>query len=447
MLGIIILGAHVFSTFFALTQVTQSLVTWVGALKVSIWVILLMLVLMYVVLGCFLDQMAILVLTVPIVAPMLKALGVDLIWFGVVIIVTAELGMVTPPFGLNAFVVSKYSRTPLREVFSGVTPHIIAHFIAIGIMLAFPGTLALAAESDVGCADGTVVWRQSLGTRGDGAGAVLRHAARRHGSGRAPVDRPGPADQEETFAPGLDLRGRNKRSVSIDLKQPKGRETVLRLASKADVLLEGFRPGVVERLGIGPDACLALNPALVYGRATGWGREGPLAQAAGHDINYIALTGALDMIGPKDGAPVPPLNLVGDYGGGALYLAFGVTSALVEARGSGRGQVVDAAMVDGVTSLLTVFHAFRQGGTLVGERGSNGLDGGAPYYTTYKTHDQRYVAVGAIEPRFYAVLIEKLGLDARNLPQQSDRASLDRATRRPCSAVCNAHARRMGGAF
>ncbi len=232
------------------------------------------------------------------------------------------------------------------------------------------------------------------------------------------VDRPGPADQDETFAPGLDLRGRNKRSVSIDLKRPEGRDAVLRLASKADVLLEGYRPGVVERIGIGPDACLARNPALVYGRATGWGREGPLAHTAGHDINYIALTGALDMIGPRDGAPVPPLNLVGDYGGGALYLAFGVTSALVEARRSGRGQVVDAAMVDGVTSLLTVFHAFRQGGALVAARGSNGLDGGAPYYTTYMTRDQRYVAVGAIEPRFFSVLIAKLGLEAQDLPAQ-----------------------------
>ena len=236
------------------------------------------------------------------------------------------------------------------------------------------------------------------------------------------VDRPGPSDQEEMFAPGLDFRARSKRSVTIDLKRPEGRDAFLRLAARADVLLEGFRPIVVERLGIGPADCLARNPALVYGRATGWGREGPLAHTAGHDINYIALTGALDMIGPRGGAPVPPLNLVGDYGGGALYLAFGIACALLEARRSGAGQVVDAAMVDGVTSLLAVFHAFRQAGALVPERGSNGLDGGAPYYTTYATRDGRYMAVGAIEPRFYAVLIEELGLDAGALPPRNDRS-------------------------
>jgi alpha-methylacyl-CoA racemase len=235
------------------------------------------------------------------------------------------------------------------------------------------------------------------------------------------VDRLGPSDLDGTFSPRFDFRGRNKRSVAIDLKHPLGRVSFLTLAAQADVVIEGFRPGVVESLGIGPAECLARRPSLVYGRATGWGQEGPLAQAAGHDINYVALAGALDMIGPVGGAPVPPLNLVGDYGGGALYLAFGIACAVIESRRSGQGQVVDAAMVDGVTSLLTVFHAFRQMGTLVPARGSNGLDGGAPYYTTYATRDGRYMAVGAIEPRFYANLLAGLDLDPAILPPQNRR--------------------------
>jgi alpha-methylacyl-CoA racemase len=219
-----------------------------------------------------------------------------------------------------------------------------------------------------------------------------------------------------------DLRGRNKRSARIDLKHPKGRAAFLELVKSADILLEGYRPGVTERLGIGPDDCLLVRPRLVYGRGTGWGQEGALAHTAGHDLNYIALTGALDMIGPRGGPPTPPLNLVGDYGGGALYLAFGVMCALHEARSSGKGQVVDAAMVDGVTSLLTVFHGFRQAGKLDPRRGMNVLDGGAPYYTTYETQDGKYVAVAAIEARFYAILIERLGLDAAALPSQHDRS-------------------------
>jgi alpha-methylacyl-CoA racemase len=173
---------------------------------------------------------------------------------------------------------------------------------------------------------------------------------------------------------------------------------------------------------VGPEICLARRPPLVYGRATGWGRTGPLANTAGHDINYLALSGALGLIGPKDGPPTPPLNLVADYGGGALYLAFGVLSAVFEARASGRGQVVDLAMLDGVTSLLALFHAMSQLGQLVPRRGENLLDGGAPYYTVYPALDNRYLAVGAVEPRFYKAFLERLGLDSASLPAQNDRA-------------------------
>ncbi|MGC4250919.1 MAG: CaiB/BaiF CoA-transferase family protein [Sphingobium sp.] len=237
------------------------------------------------------------------------------------------------------------------------------------------------------------------------------------------VDRTGSTDLGIEFPTALDLRNRNKRSVAIDLKKPEGLEALLRLVEQADVLLEGFRPGVTERLGFGPDICLARQPRLVYGRGTGWGQEGPMAQNAGHDINYIALTGVLDLIGPAGGAPVVPLNLLGDYAGGAAYLAFGVICAVHEASRSGKGQVVDGAMVDGVNSLLTVVHAMRQAGQLVPERGQNILDGGAPYYGTYRTGDGRYVAIGPIEPRFYAALVSHLGLDMNALPSREDRAN------------------------
>jgi alpha-methylacyl-CoA racemase len=218
-----------------------------------------------------------------------------------------------------------------------------------------------------------------------------------------------------------DLRGRNKRSARIDLKHPVGRAALIRLVECADVLLEGYRPGVAERMGIGPEVARVVNPRLVYGRATGWGRDGPMSQAAGHDINYIALAGALDMIGVAGGAPVPPLNLVGDYGGGALYLAFGVVCALFEARGSGRGQVVDAAMIDGVASLLTVFHGMRQAGQGLAPRGQNVLDGGAPWYSTYETKDGLWMAVGAIEERFFGEFLKGLGLDPSGLPDRGNR--------------------------
>lgn len=217
------------------------------------------------------------------------------------------------------------------------------------------------------------------------------------------------------------VNGRGRQSIAIDLKHPHGVEVLMRLVEVADVLMEGFRPGVAERLGIGPDDCIGRNPRLVYGRMTGWGQEGPLAERAGHDINYIALTGALDAVGEQDGAPVPPLNLVGDYGGGSLYLALGVLSALVERMSSGRGQVVDAAMVDGVASLMSLFYELRAIGMWPNGRGENLLDGGAPFYGTYRTGDGRYVAVGALEPEFYEELLDGLGIDPETLPPQLDR--------------------------
>jgi alpha-methylacyl-CoA racemase len=215
------------------------------------------------------------------------------------------------------------------------------------------------------------------------------------------------------------LRGR--RSVAADLKSDEGRETVLRLVEKADVLIEGLRPGVTERLGIGPDDCAARNPALVYARMTGWGQSGPLAARAGHDINYISLTGALHAIGPAD-KPVPPLNLVGDFGGGSMLLVIGVLAALAERQGSGKGQTVDAAMVDGTALLTQMFWSMRAGGVWNDERHNNLLDGGTPCYDTYRCADGRFVAVGALEPQFYAQLLTGLGLDGEaDLPGQHDR--------------------------
>jgi alpha-methylacyl-CoA racemase len=234
------------------------------------------------------------------------------------------------------------------------------------------------------------------------------------------VERPAAA-----AAPGLaaaPLLARGRRSVALDLKHPDGAEAVRRLAGGAHALLEGFRPGVAERLGIGPAACLARNPALVYGRMTGWGQQGPLAHAAGHDIAYIALAGALHPIGRAGGPPVPPLNLVGDFGGGGMLLALGVVAALLEARGSGRGQVVDAAIVDGAALLTTMVHELAAAGLWSEERGVNLLDSGAPFYDVYETADGAYMAVGALEPRFYAELLRGLGLDERALPAQHDRA-------------------------
>ncbi len=209
-----------------------------------------------------------------------------------------------------------------------------------------------------------------------------------------------------------DPLNRSRRSIALDLKSPQGAAVVLRLVESADALFEGFRPGVAERLGIGPEECLAANPKLVYGRMTGWGQDGPLAQAAGHDINYIALSGALHAIGRKGEKPVPPLNLIGDFGGGGMLLAFGMVCALLEASRSGKGQVVDAAMVDGSLALMAMFFGFRAMGLFDGGTGTQFLSGASHFYDTYETRDGRYVAIGSIEPQFYQLLIEKAGLDA-----------------------------------
>jgi alpha-methylacyl-CoA racemase len=221
----------------------------------------------------------------------------------------------------------------------------------------------------------------------------------------------------------FDITARSRDSIVLDLKQPDGIAQVQALVPRADILLEGSRPGVMERLGLGPAELLRANPRLIYGRMTGWGQTGPLAQTAGHDINYIALTGALHAIGPADGPPLPPLNLVGDYGGGAMFLALGVVCALLEARSSGQGQVVDAAMTDGSASLLSLFSGLLARGAWTLERGANLLDGGAPWYATYPTADGRYVAVGALEEPFWQELLGRLGLDPAKMPSRGDRAN------------------------
>jgi alpha-methylacyl-CoA racemase len=220
--------------------------------------------------------------------------------------------------------------------------------------------------------------------------------------------------------PVRDAMLRNRRSVTADLKSAEGKQLVLDLVAKADVLIEGFRPGVAERLGLGPEDCARVNERLVYGRMTGWGQSGPRASQAGHDINYISLNGVLHAIGRKGERPVPPLNLVGDFGGGSMFLLVGILSALYERQTSGKGQVVDAAMVDGASMLAQMMWAFRASGIWSDERGVNMLDTGAPYYDTYECSDGRHVAVGAIEPQFFAELLDKLGLDQAVLPAQND---------------------------
>ncbi len=227
------------------------------------------------------------------------------------------------------------------------------------------------------------------------------------------------ADHETTW----ELLNRSRPSVALDLKNPAGRDLVLELCEQADVLIEGFRPGVTERLGLGPEDVAKRNPRLVYARMTGYGQDGPNAQRAGHDINYIAVSGALWPMGRKGEAPVPPLNLVGDFGGGSLFLVFGVVAAVLSARSTGEGQVVDVAMVDGSASLMTLSHSLMNAGFWHEERGSNLLDTGAPFYEVYETKDHQFVAVGAIEAKFYEALLVGLDLDASDLPPQYDRAT------------------------
>lgn len=232
------------------------------------------------------------------------------------------------------------------------------------------------------------------------------------------IERPGTGQNDPT-----DIVGRGRYTVQLDLKDAADHAQVLALLAKADVLVEGFRPGVMERLGLGPDDVTRVNSRLVYGRMTGWGQEGPLAHAAGHDINYISISGALAAIGPENGAPVPPLNLVGDYAGGSLYLVMGILAAIFEARNSGQGQVVDAAITDGVASLMSLFQMQSLRGTFQEKRGTNLLDGGMPYYDVYETLDKAYVSLGPIEPKFFQLLCEKIGLpeslhDAQNDPER-----------------------------
>jgi len=235
------------------------------------------------------------------------------------------------------------------------------------------------------------------------------------------VDRSDKATYPPMEGAHVDLMNRGRRSVAVDLKHPGGVELVLRLVEGADALIEGFRPGVVERLGIGPEACLARNPGLVFGRMTGWGQDGPLASTAGHDIDYISVAGALEPIGRAGERPVPPLNLVGDFGGGGMMLAFGVVAAVLSARQTGKGQVVDAAMVDGAASLMAMTFTLRSAGVWHDERGTNMLDTGAHFYEVYETADGGYFSVGAIEPQFYAELLERLGLADEELPGQMER--------------------------
>jgi alpha-methylacyl-CoA racemase len=236
------------------------------------------------------------------------------------------------------------------------------------------------------------------------------------------VDRPNPGLRSGRN-PRLDLMSRGRRSAAVDLKSPGCVDLVRRLADRADILLEGFRPGVMERLGLGPELLLKRNPRLVFGRMTGWGQDGPLAKRAGHDINYIALSGALHAMGRADQPPPPPLNLVGDFGGGALYLAFGVLCAYIEAARSGRGQVVDSAMLDGSLSLMTMFFGMKAMGLWGDQRGENFLDGSAPFYRCYETSDGRFVAIGAVEPEFWKTLLSRMELSGIDPQRQRDRSS------------------------
>ena len=234
------------------------------------------------------------------------------------------------------------------------------------------------------------------------------------------VDRASAVPDTMPDSPNLDLLNRGRRSVGVNLKTPEGIETVLKLVQNSDALIEGFRPGVAERLGIGPKECLARNPKLIYGRMTGWGQEGTYSSMAGHDINYIALSGVLGMIGREGEKPVPPVNLVGDFGGGGMLLALGICAALVEVARSGEGQVIDAAMTDGSALLSTMMHSFKAMG-IWGDRGTNLLDTGAPFYDVFECADGEYISIGSIEPQFYSELLRITGIDQSENPKQMDR--------------------------
>ncbi|NMO03077.1 CoA transferase [Gordonia sp. TBRC 11910] len=249
------------------------------------------------------------------------------------------------------------------------------------------------------------------------------------------IDRPPGYDGGAPIEARYNITNRGRRSAAFDLKNPAAVEAILDLVRDADVLVEGFRPGVTERLGLGPDRCLEVNPRLVYGRMTGWGQSGPMSNAPGHDINYIALTGVLHAIGSTDGPPVPPLNLAGDLGGGSLYLAFGIVAALLERHTSGEGQVIDAAMVDGSASLMTLYYGFHAAGYWKDRRASNRLDSGAPFYNTYETADGRWLAIGSNETRFWRNTLRLLGIDEADMPDQHDRSQWPAMHERLAAAV------------
>ncbi len=239
------------------------------------------------------------------------------------------------------------------------------------------------------------------------------------------VDRAQQVNPAHFGRPNVDVMLRGRRSVGIDLKHPEGLETALALIEAADGLIEGFRPGVTEKLGLGPDVCLARNPRLVYGRMTGWGQDGPMAQAAGHDINYIALAGALAHFGREGAKPTPPINLVGDFAGGGMFMALGIVCGVLEARTSGKGQVLDVAMVDGTATLMSMIWGIKAMGAWSEDQGVNVLDTGAPFYDTYETADGKFIALGSLEPQFYAELLTRVGLTDTGLPAQMDRAGWD----------------------
>ena len=248
------------------------------------------------------------------------------------------------------------------------------------------------------------------------------------------VDRASTVADELPDFPSLDLLNRGRRSIGINLKDPEGVATVLKLIESSDALIEGFRPGVAERLGIGPEDCLTRNPKLIYGRMTGWGQYGSYSSMAGHDINYIALSGVLGMIGRKDEKPVPPVNLIGAFGGGGMILALGVCAALVEVASSGKGQVIDAAMTDGSALLATMVHSFKAMG-IWGDRGTNLLDTGAPFYDVFECSDGKFISIGSIEPQFYSELLRITGLDQQENPKQMDRQSWDEMKSKIASAI------------
>lgn len=239
------------------------------------------------------------------------------------------------------------------------------------------------------------------------------------------VDRAQQVNPAAWSKPNVDVLLRGRRSVGVDLKHPDGVETVLQLVEQADALIEGFRPGVTEKLGVGPDACLARNPRLVYGRMTGWGQDGPMAQSSGHDINYIGLAGALAHFGRAESKPTPPINLIGDFGGGGMYMALGIVCGVLEARTSGKGQVIDVAMVDGAAHLMSFVWGIKALGAWDEARGVNVLDSGAPFYDTYETADGRFIALGSLEPQFYAEMLQRTGLADTGLPPQMDRSGWD----------------------